>query len=148
MKESDQKILNILQENAKLSYKKISELTGIPASTIHFRVQRMMERGIIDKFSVIINLEKAGYNAVAWVGLSVDPTKMIQISKQLSSLDSVSKIFSTTGDHNLVIQVIAKTEKELWRFLRRNVQTVDGVESRMDVSITLDIYKWNESLPQ
>jgi Lrp/AsnC family transcriptional regulator for asnA, asnC and gidA len=144
--ERDKKILKLLQEDARISYKDIAEKTNIPASTVHFRVKKMQKEGIIKNFSINIDLEKLGYDAIAWVGLTVDPIQISEISNKIANLEEVLKIFSTTGDHNLVLQIVAKNEKSLWRFLRNKIQTIKGVSPQMHVSITLDIYKWNNSM--
>jgi Lrp/AsnC family transcriptional regulator for asnA, asnC and gidA len=146
MKERDKKILNLLQQNARLTFKQISEKINVPASTIHFRVKKMLEEGLIKRFSVIIDLEKAGYEAIAWVGLNVDPLKIKSVSKRLTQFDNILKVFSTTGDHDLIIQVISESEKSLWRFLKNKVQIIDGVSPDMHVSLILDIFKWVNSI--
>ena len=147
MKETDKKILNILQEDSKLSYKEISNKTNMAPSTIHFRVQKLLEEGIIKRFSIKLDLEKLGYQADAWVGLTVDPLKIDPIAAQLAQFSQILKVFSTTGDHNLIIQVLAENEKNLWRFLRKKVQSIEGVDPQMNVSIKLDSYKWTDTIP-
>ncbi|GAI79257.1 unnamed protein product, partial [marine sediment metagenome] len=68
MDDLDLKILKKLQENDKLSYNKISKILGIPTSTIHFRVKKMVEEKIIVKFSAIVDMCKLGFETVAWGG--------------------------------------------------------------------------------
>ena len=138
----DRGILKLLQENSKISYKKIASIVKEPTSTIHFRVKRMIEEKIITKFSACVDLKKIGYNAIGWVGISVDPLKLKKAADILQSFEEVLIVVSSSGDHNIVIQVISKDEKSLWRFVIDNVQGIDGIKD-FHVSTTLDVYKWN-----
>jgi DNA-binding Lrp family transcriptional regulator len=48
----------------------------------------------------------------------------------------------TGGAHNLVVQILTKNEKDLWNFIRENIQAVDGVQA-IDVSSSLKVIKWD-----
>lgn len=142
MDELDLQIIQKLQDNAKLSLKKIAKMLKTPASTIHFRVQKMIEGEIISKFSCVVDIEKLGYNTVGWVNLIIDPLKADDIANKISSFEQVRMVSITGGIYNLIIQIISKNEKELWNFIQENVQTIDGVQ-KLDVSSSLKIYKWD-----
>lgn len=142
MDELDLQIIQKLQDNAKLSLKKIAKMLKTPASTIHFRVQKMIEGEIISKFSCVVDIEKLGYNTVGWVNLIIDPLKADDIANKISSFEQVRMVSITGGIYNLIIQIISKNEKELWNFIQENVQTIDGVQ-KLDVNSSLKIYKWD-----
>lgn len=139
-------ILNILQDNYRISYKELSEKVNLAASTIHNRVQNMLEEGIIRAFDTLIDPFKVGYNTIAILGLTVDTSKMKEIASKISTYDEVQLVASTTGDHDIIVQVIKKTEKDLWRFINENLRTIDGVMSQMDVSSFIDIYKMTHKI--
>lgn len=139
-------ILNILQDNYRISYKELSEKVNLAASTIHNRVQNMLEEGIIRAFDTLIDPFKVGYNTIAILGLTVDTSKMKEIASKISTYDEVQLVASTSGDHDIIVQVIKKTEKDLWRFINENLRTIDGVMSQMDVSSFIDIYKMTHKI--
>ena len=142
MDELDEQILNKLKQDAKSSYKKLAKMLNIPPSTIHFRIKRMIEEKIIIGFSSIIDVEKLGYETVGWVGLTIDPLKTDETARKIASFEQVRMVSITGGSHNLVIQILAKNEKDLWNFLLENIQTLDGVQN-IDVSSSLKVYKWD-----
>ncbi|MFX0004482.1 MAG: Lrp/AsnC family transcriptional regulator [Candidatus Hermodarchaeota archaeon] len=142
MDDLDFKIITKLQENAKLSYKEIAKILKSPTSTIHFRVQKMIEEKIIVKFTSIIDVGKLGYETVGWVGLTIDPLKTEEIANKIASFEEVRMVSITGGAHNLVVQILSKNEKELWNFIRENIQTINGVQN-LDVSSSLKIFKWD-----
>ncbi len=141
MDEIDKKILQILQENDKVRYQEIGKKLDIGASTVHYRIKKLSENGVIKSFSAIIDPKVVGYDTTAWLGLSVDPTKMDQIAQKLAEYDEVQIVTTATGDHDLLVQIIARDEKELWRFINENIKPMEGVEKDFDVSTFLDEYK-------
>lgn len=146
MDEIDKKILNLLQKDDKISYQAMSEELKMAASTIHNRVKRMKERGIIKQFSAIIDSQKVGYQTTAWLGLSVDPRRMKEIAEKIASYENVQVVAISSGDHDLVAQVISKDDKELWKFINSKIKTIEGVSTQMDVSGFIDVYKHSNNI--
>ncbi|MFW9819519.1 MAG: winged helix-turn-helix transcriptional regulator [Candidatus Thorarchaeota archaeon] len=142
----DKEILNFLQENYRISYKDLSKKVNLAASTIHNRVQNMIKEGIIKKFDTIVDPSKVGFNAIAILGLSVDPLKLDNIAKKLSEYGEIQLVASSTGDHNLLVKVIAIDEKNLWRFINEEIKTLEGIQLPMHVSSFIDIFKMSHKV--
>ena len=141
MDEIDKKILNILQENYRISYKELSSQVGLAASTVHNRVQHMLNSGVIKHFDTLIDPFKVGYETIAILGLSVSPEKLNEVAKKLATYEQVQIVGTTTGDHDVIAQVIEKDDKALWRFINKKIKTIEGVKPQMDVSSFIDIFK-------
>lgn len=137
----DKKILNIIQEHAKLSYYKIGKELGLAASTVHSRVRKLEKAGVIRNFSAIVNPDKVGYEIIAVIGLSVDPAKLNDVASKLTSYEETQLVATTSGDHDMIVQAIAKDIKSLWRFINEKIKTNEGIKPEMDVSGFIDLYK-------
>jgi Lrp/AsnC family transcriptional regulator for asnA, asnC and gidA len=146
MDDIDKKILNILQNNFRISYKDLGKKVNMAASSVHNRVQKMLDEGIIKKEDTIINPMKAGFDTIAMLGLSIDPLKMDEVAEKISTLDEVQLVGTTTGDHDIIARVIARNEKSLWRFINEKIKTIDGVKPQMDVSSFIDLYKMSHKI--
>ena len=142
----DTKILNLLQENYRISYQELSIKLGKAASTIHNRVQNMLNDGIIKEFDTIIDPFKVGFEAIAVLGISVDPLRISDAAKEIASFEQVQLVATSTGDHDLIVRVIEKDEKSLWRFIKNKIKTIEGVKPQMDVSSFIDIYKMTHKI--
>ena len=142
MDDLDLEIIKILQENSKVSYQSIAEMLKTPTSTIHFRIKKMIEEKIIERFRCIIDVGKLGYETIGWVGITMDPLKTDEIANKIASFEEVKMVSTTGGNHNLVVEILVKNEKELWNFIRENIQAIEGVQD-IDVSSSLKIYKWD-----
>jgi Lrp/AsnC family transcriptional regulator for asnA, asnC and gidA len=142
----DKEILKLLQENYRISYQELSRKIGKAASTIHNRVQGMLNEGIIKEFDTIIDPFKVGFEAIAVLGISVDPLRIHEVAKEIASFEQVQLVATSTGDHDLIVRIIEKDEKSLWRFIKNKIKTIEGVKPEMDVSSFIDIYKMTHKI--
>jgi len=141
MDDIDKKILTFLQDNDRISFAKVAGLLGMAASSIHYRVKKMEKEGIIIKYSAIIDSAKVGHHTTAWLGLSVDPLRMREIAKEIAKYNKVQLVATSTGDHDLVVQIIEKNDRNLWNFINEKIKTIPGVKSKIDVSSFIDVFK-------
>ncbi|MFX1456069.1 MAG: response regulator [Promethearchaeota archaeon] len=144
--EKDKEILNVLQDNYRISYKELSEKVNLAASTIHNRVQNMLQNGIIRKFDTLVDPFQVGYESIAILGLSVEPLELKDIAKKLIVFDEIQLVATTTGDHDMILRVLAKNEKDLWRFINEKIKVINGIKTSMDVSSFIDIYKMTNKI--
>ncbi|TFF99205.1 MAG: response regulator [Promethearchaeota archaeon] len=144
--EKDKEILNILQENYRISYQELSRRIGLAASTIHNRVQNLINAEVIKKFDTLIDPIKVGFETIAIIGLSVEPLKMENVAQKLSAFNNVQLVATTTGNHDMVARIIAKNEKELWKFINEKIKVIDGIKTDMDVSSFIEIYKMTHKI--
>ena len=146
MDDIDKKILNILQNSFRISYRDLGKKVKMAASSVHNRVQKMIDKGIIKKEQTLINPMKAGFETIAILGLSVDPLKMNEVAEKIASYDVVQLIATTTGDHDIVARVIAENDKSLWRFINEKIKTIDGIRPKMDISSFIDVFKMSHKI--
>lgn len=137
----DKLILNILQDNYKISYKEISSKVHLAASTIHNRVQNMINTGIIKEIDTIVDPYKVGFNTITIVSLSVDPLKIDEIAQKLKIYDNIQLIASSGGEYNLIIKIIVENEKTLWKFINEKIKTISGISTQINVSSLIEIFK-------
>ena len=102
----------------------------------------MIEEQVIAKFSCVVDIGKLGYETVGWANLVIDPLKANDIADKIASFEEVRMVSITGGAYNLIVQILAKNEKDLWNFIRESIQIIDGVQ-KIDVSSTLKIFKWD-----
>ena len=141
MDDIDKKILNILQENDKTQYQRIAKQLDLGASTVHYRIKKLIQNDIITSFSAIIDPEKVGYSTSAVIGLNVDPLKMHDIAHHLTTYNEVQLVTTSSGDHDIIINILAEDGKHLWRFINEHIKPIEGVDKKIHVSTYLDIYK-------
>lgn len=108
----DRKILCLLQQNARIPFTKIAEKLSIPDTTIHFRVKKLVENGVIKGYTVLLSPQSLGYNYVSLVKLKIGGhivedmsiKKAEQLAEKLKSDERVR--FIALGGQKTVIYLI------------------------------------------
>lgn len=124
----DKKILKILQENARTPFSKVAKMLNLSESTIHMRIKRLKDNGVIKGFYVDINPEAIGYNIMAFVLIKADPKKYEEILKKIAEFKEVFEIFDVTGEYYALLKVRVKSREELASVLDK-IGNMEGVTS-------------------
>jgi Lrp/AsnC family transcriptional regulator for asnA, asnC and gidA len=125
---TDRTIIRQLQRNARMSYAELSRETGIPESTVRRRMDRLQQRGVIE-FSMLADPSKLGYELRAMIGLRVELQKLAEIAARLREMTEVNFAAFLTGNFDIMIQVIVRSQENLVGFLTQKLATIDGVRS-------------------
>ncbi|MFP3318885.1 MAG: winged helix-turn-helix transcriptional regulator [Euryarchaeota archaeon] len=119
--EIDLKILDILKTDARSSLEEISKNVGISKSTVHYRIKRMIDKGIIEKFSTKLNYKALGYDiyALSCVKAKYHQHSMEEIAKKIRQVDGVESVFVILGEMDFLITIRAKNKDELKRIVEK-----------------------------
>lgn len=135
--EIDMKILSALYTDASISVPKLSKQMGINLSVTYSRIKRLQRRGIIEKFTILVNEDKLGLNASAMAGINIDPKQREAVAAELEKLDSIRLMREITGRFDLWVNLRGQTLDELHKTVYDvigRVPGVTGVEIFMEVS--------------
>jgi DNA-binding Lrp family transcriptional regulator len=117
--EIDIKILNALQDNSEISFESLGKELGVSKSTIHYRVMNLNEKGIIKKFSAIVDPEKVGMGilAVSLIRAHYNPGYVEYIGDKLKNIQGVWGVYFLIGEHDFVVLIRAKDKEDLNRIV-------------------------------
>ncbi|RLG57565.1 MAG: AsnC family transcriptional regulator [Hadesarchaea archaeon] len=124
----DRKLLNLLQEDAKMPYAELAKRLGISSSGVHKRVRRLVEGGVIKKFVAVIDPQISGKKLKAFIGISTSPGACGQVIAQLSKRPEVLEIHEAAGEHDLFIKIITDDTLKLNEILHE-MDRIPGVSS-------------------
>ncbi len=125
---TDRAIIRQLQRNARMSYAELSRETGIPESTVRRRMDRLHQRGVI-QFAMVADPSKLGYELRAMIGLRVELQKLAEIAARLREMNEVNFAAFLTGNFDIMIQIIVRSQENLVDFLTQRLAVIDGIRS-------------------
>lgn len=131
--------------DGRASYSKLSKKTGIPSSTIHDRVKRLISNEVIKGFTIIVDQEKVGSNKIAIIGVETGAKQFREVAKSLCEIRDVVEVYGTTAEFDLMVKVRSASSEELSNVLNQ-IRSVDGVDD-IYVSSVLEIFKEEAGLP-
>lgn len=103
----DRVIVDRLIENSRVSLRSIARELRLSPATIHERVQKLIMRGIIKGFTVIVDYKSLGYDVTALIMISVDGKYITEIESWLANQPEIVAVYDITGEFD--VAVIAKT---------------------------------------
>jgi len=138
----DWNILQALQENAKQTYTEIGRRLGVAHSTVYDRIRKMEEKGVIQKYTTVVDLEKVGVKYItAVMTVFTDPKESENVAKKLSESKEVLEVSTSLSEELLIIaKVVAKDQDKLHSFIAQKVAPLPGV-LRIRTSIITRKYK-------
>jgi DNA-binding Lrp family transcriptional regulator len=139
LKKINQKILNLMLENSRLSFREIAKKLKVSVVTIIKHVKDMQENEIISNYSVDIDYEKLGYDVVAIVDLRITKGKLFEVEKKVATMKNVFAVYDVTGGYDCVVIAKFKSRKSLDGFLKK-IQSFDFIE-RTNTKLVLNTIK-------
>ena len=124
----DRKILEMLQDNARTSFRKIAEQAGVSEATIFNRARKLVERGVIKRFTALVSPEKLGKNLTAFVLINADPKRLQPVLDALSDMDTVYEVYDVTGTYYIIAKIRTENREKLAKTIDQ-IGLVEGVTS-------------------
>jgi Lrp/AsnC family transcriptional regulator for asnA, asnC and gidA len=125
--QKDIKIIEILSKDSRTPFTEIARRLGVSESTIRKRVEALENRGVIKKYSIVVDPAKMGYKTVALVGLDVQPDKFLEAAEELSKLEEVKLVATSTGDHMIMTEIWTKDGRELGLLISKKLGKISGI---------------------
>lgn len=124
--EIDNQILKLLVDNTRIAYTEIAKKLIISAGTVHVRVKKMEDAGIIQGTSLKIDYGKMGYSFIAYVGIFLSKTsKTQQVIDNLKQIPYITVAHITTGRFNIFCKIRARDTTHA----KEIIFAIDDIES-------------------
>ena len=128
--ELDYQILDILIKDSRTPYLEIARQCHVSGGTIHVRMNKMQEMGLIKGTKLIIDTSKLGYDVCCFIGIYLDKASFYpNVLEQLKEIKEVVELHYTTGAYSIFIKVICKSISHLQDLLMNKLQVIEGVQS-------------------
>jgi len=135
--ETDHHILDMLIENTRTPFTDIAKRLQISAGTVHVRVKKMEEAGIIIGSSLTLDYRKLGYSFIAYVGIFLLKTSQTQfVLERINEIPFVTVAHVTTGKFNIFCKIRAKDTSHAKDIIYL-IDDIEGV-TRTETMISLE----------
>jgi Lrp/AsnC family transcriptional regulator, regulator for asnA, asnC and gidA len=133
----DRSIINLLIKNAQLPYTEIAKRLIVSAGTIHVRMRRLEELGIVRGSALEVDYQKLGYDLIAYLGVYLEHgSDYEKVIEALKTIPEVTEASFTTGDYSIFLKIYSKNTRHLYDLLNHKIQVIPNV-LRTDTIICL-----------
>lgn len=125
--ETNLQILNILQKNARTPFTKIAEALNLSETAIRKKVRALENQGTIRKYTIEIDPKKIGFDVNVLIGIDTRPEHLVSVTEKLRNIKNIRSLYSSSGDHMLLIECWFSTQKELRGFVK-HLHKIKGIK--------------------
>jgi Lrp/AsnC family transcriptional regulator for asnA, asnC and gidA len=138
----DRHIMAALHQDGRVPFAQIADQLKVSPGMIRMRYNRMVQMGYL-KVVAISNPLRIGFNTMAFIGIRVDGSKLLEVADEIASLDNVIYLIVVSGRYDILAEVMCRDRADLLRFLTEKLYRIPGVreaESFMHLKIAKEIY--------
>ncbi|GAA4301494.1 Lrp/AsnC ligand binding domain-containing protein [Compostibacter hankyongensis] len=134
----DLQIINEMMRNAEISYADLGKKLFVSGGTIHVRMKKLHEMGVVKGTKLQVDLKMIGYDVIAFIGIYLEKSSLYDtVAKELKKIPEITRINYTTGNYSIFAEVVCKDIEQLRRVLHDELQKVKGIE-RTETIISLE----------
>lgn len=134
----DKQIMQILMDDAKTPYTEIAKKLIVSPGTIHVRMRKLEEMGVVKGSTLLIDQTKLGYDLTAFLGVDLENGSTYEkVVRDLEKIPEVVEAFYTTGTYSIFVKIMCKNTQHLYDVLNHKIQAINGVQ-RTETLICLE----------
>ncbi len=134
----DLQIISAMMEDAGISYADLGKTLSVSGGTIHVRIKKLQESGIVKGTRLNVNLKELGYDITAFVGIYLEKSSLYDaVAKDLKKIPEIVRLNYTTGNYSMFIEIVCRDITQLRHVLHDELQKIKGIE-RTETLISLE----------
>ena len=134
----DLQIIQAMMEDAEGSYADLGKQFFVSGGTIHVRIKKLEELGIVKGKRLAVDLKVLGYDIIAFIGIYLEKSSMYDnVAQALKNIPQVVRVNYTTGNYSMFVEIVCKDMQQLRFVLHDELQNIKGIE-RTETLISLE----------
>lgn len=134
----DIQLLQVLMEDAEVSYADLGKRFFVSPGTVHVRIKKMEELGVVQGRKLSVDTKKLGYDVTAFIGIYLEKSSLYDtVAKELKKIRQITRVNYTTGNYSMFVEVSCRDIQELKLVLHDELQKIKGIE-RTETLISLE----------
>ncbi|MEL7021223.1 MAG: Lrp/AsnC ligand binding domain-containing protein [Bacteroidota bacterium] len=133
----DKQLLTLLMKDAKTPYTDIAKKIHVSSGTVHVRMKKLTEFGVVQGANLTIDHEKLGYDICAFLGIYLNKSSLYEeVVEHLHQIPEIVSAHYTTGVYSIFAKLICRDTNHLRAVLHDKIQSIAGIQ-RTETFISL-----------
>ncbi len=134
----DLQIIQEMMENAGISYADLGKKLFVSGGTIHVRIKKLEEIGVVKGTKLSVDLKQLGYDVIAFIGIYLEKSSLYDtVARELKKIPEIVRLNYTTGNYSMFAEIVCKDIQQLRSVLHDELQKIKGIE-RTETFISLE----------
>jgi len=123
----DQKILSELSKDSSISIPKLSEKINANSSVVYSRIKRLINKKLIERFTIEINNKELGFGVKSITGINMDSKQRDNVIQELFKIPSVREVAEVTGRFDILVTMYAENLNDMYKIVSDNIGKIQGI---------------------
>lgn len=134
----DLQIIQAMMMDAEISYADLGKQFFVSGGTIHVRIKKLEELGIVQGKRLAVDLKVLGYDVIAFIGIYLEKSSLYDsVAQALQKIPQIVRLNYTTGNYSMFAEIVCKDIQQLRFVLHDELQKIKGIE-RTETFISLE----------
>lgn len=134
----DLQIIQAMMMDAEISYADLGKQFFVSGGTIHVRIKKLEELGIVQGKRLAVDLKVLGYDVIAFIGIYLEKSSLYDsVAEALQKIPQIVRLNYTTGNYSMFAEIVCKDIQQLRFVLHDELQKIKGIE-RTETFISLE----------
>nr|WP_221316059.1 Lrp/AsnC family transcriptional regulator [Saccharopolyspora gloriosae] len=135
----DARLLLLLADEPRLGVLECSRRLGVARGTVQARLDRMRRRGVLRGFPPDLNLAAMGYGLTAFAVLEIAQGQRNAVAQRLAAIDEVCEVHTTTGEGDLWVRLVARSNADLQRVIDEVVAAPQVLRTSTSIALSTPV---------
>ena len=123
----DLKILSELSNDASVSIPKLSKKINENSSVVYSRINRLVKKKLIERFTIDVNNKELGYTVKSLTGINMDAKQRSVVIEELFKIPGVREVAEVTGRFDILVTMYAKNLGEMHQLISEKIGKITGI---------------------
>ena len=134
----DLQIIQSMMLDAEVSYADLGKQLFVSGGTIHVRIKKLEELGIVKGKKLAVDMKVLGYDVIAFIGIYLEKSSLYDsVADALQKIPQIVRLNYTTGNYSMFAEIVCKDIQQLRYVLHDELQKIKGIE-RTETFISLE----------
>ena len=121
------RIIDALSKDSSMPFVEIAKQIGISDATVHLRVRKLKDNGVINKFTLSLDNDLLGYDHLSFIGINIRPGLADQITEELSNMEEILEVHEMHGKFDLFVKVRAKDLSHTREIIEKKIRILPNI---------------------
>lgn len=145
----DKKILQLLQENAKLTTKEIAAQLDLTTTPVYERIRRLEKNGYITGYVALVSRKKVEKNLMAFLFISLkehSQKALLKFEKEILQFPKVTECYHIAGQYDFLLKILVKDMQDYHEFTFNRLATLDNI-AHVQTDFVMNDLKFSTIIP-
>lgn len=140
MDEIDRRILQVLNKNARQSFREVAKEVGLSVTAVIHKIKKLEAAGAIKGYIPVLNPESFGYNLMAVIALRIFKGKLLETQRLIAREPQVMAVYDITGEWDSLVIGHFRTRDDLNNFIKKvlSLRYVDRTVTHLVLNVVKD----------